>query len=433
MTQTPSPTPLTLEPAVARGVTPGIALRGMLDLAGSTDEQRQTWLANANVSVLGQLAVTPPQTSQNVLGAVCAVAASKRSVRGMEPVLLSAALGTDPGTHEQVTAAETWSRYAAPTPGLLTPVINPRTRELVFLSAGEVVEAAGSRSGMQAGLLAFLASSDEPRRGAPAHKEAERIFANALALAAGAVGAASTDAGLAGAGASQALPDKLAAGNALLVEVIVSQPHPSTTGSHAGANGSGLAVPGFPLLGDDGPAPHPFWTASFRCSTTIPADSWLPTLMIDRGRSYVLGAVPHAGGGQTSAAAPGTSPGSGSTGRGRGYLPAAVPTRSGASPATAVRVTPQYVTYAPILNPLTGQPAYYGLYPPGYAPPAGTQPPSLVPLHPQPGEVTRLLTQSVRTLQLSTETPVGRVVEAINASEYGVALNRATLVLRGYA
>ena len=115
--------------------------------------------------------------------------------------------------------------------------------------------------------------------------------------------------------------------------------------------------------------------------------------------------------------------------RGRGATQSAA--RVGGLPRTRVD---NHVRYSPVLDPLTGLPSHYANPPSGYELPSvagGSAPVAGVPIAPTPWEMTDLITEAVRTLELSPEEPVGNVIEAINASEYGGALNRLVGVVRG--
>src|SRR5260370_37020129 len=102
---------LTLRPALARGVTVANGLRGLMDLdqSGQPANLVAKWRGTAIASVLGQLAVTVPGSSAQVLHSCCGAAKQPNSISGIASIFLSALLRAADHAPDLDLADATWA------------------------------------------------------------------------------------------------------------------------------------------------------------------------------------------------------------------------------------------------------------------------------------------------------------------------------------
>jgi hypothetical protein len=440
---------LILSAAVVRAVTSPHALRGLADSAtigtgaSTSADGLDRRIAHATTAILGALAVTAPETNQKILNAACGVARTRRSVRGLEPIVLSALLGSAPGTPQEALAEETWQRYAAPDPEAFIPILNPTVHELLFATGSEL-SAIQVPQGLRNGLRTLLDRAGDPSlRGEPDVRKAETAVAASVILAGGAV--ASAYAGRsADRHSNRALPDHLTLGSALPVEVLLTRHDEALPTGKCPV--PGLMWPELMVIGSandlDALTAGPDWEGSRFCQATAAGGPALRSLVLRHGRTMTLAALPRLGPTGTLTE--------------HGFLPRAPERTNGTqrpSPSDhrapgrsgTVRVLRRrgsisrsgfryYISYAPVLDPLTGAPWYYSLYPAGYEPmtPHGTTAPApLVPIpgsgQPDPLTVIEYLEDTVRALEMSLDDSIGTVIQRSSESAFGRTLNRYVL------
>ncbi|HET9143366.1 hypothetical protein [Actinophytocola sp.] len=287
-------------PAVARGVPTQSGLRGVAELAATdTGPLAVPWRDTAVVAGLGQLAATDAAANQKILRGACAVARFRHSFAGLESVFLSALLGAPPDAAELATAENLWNTVERPagTGDDLLPVLDSRSRELCFLTRVDI----GSLTAFE--LRAQLAELCRTRPVAPGSTEDLLAFGTHLVVAASAVASAQLIRAMPDASAyrspatavipaadrSDGLPQQLLSGTALLVQVCLLQ-----GGGLPAAAGPWRSVwPATPVLPVDDPAvEHPFWTTARLCPAWPPVSPPITTLLVRRGDTLVLPALP---------------------------------------------------------------------------------------------------------------------------------------------
>ena len=269
---------LTPRPALARGVAVSSGLRSLMDLVQSDQppEQAAEWRGTAIVSVLGQLAATAPATSEQLLNSCCGVAKQRRSVAGIEPILLSALLGAPEQSPSLAIADATWAALPAGhfADDELFPILDPIVGDVCFLSGADI----GSLTGLALrAQLAALCNSHATAAGAVAD---ETSFAAAVLLAAATVVSAALLAPLSDSspqksaalaalpanGDSGGLPPALVRGGALFVQTCLIKDNGDTFGPPTQPWKS--LWPRITTLRAGDPAEavrHPYWKPSQLC------------------------------------------------------------------------------------------------------------------------------------------------------------------------
>jgi hypothetical protein len=267
---------LTYRPALARGVAVYNGLRGLMDIGSSNHPSSEIakWRGTAVASVLGQLAVTVTGASAQLLSACCGIARQRNSIEGIEPVFLSALLGTTEGAPELDLADAAWA--ALPSPAVagdqLIPILDPSLAELAFVAPHDLEVMTG---------LALKAQLSSLRKShaVPAGDTGEELaFAAAVLLCATAVMSASvltrvpdSDpqkaaalAALPPGSGSPALAQQLVRGTALLVQIELLADNGDLTPSQP-ADWASVWPTIEALPSDADPSPtvsHPYWRGS---------------------------------------------------------------------------------------------------------------------------------------------------------------------------
>ncbi len=416
---------LTPRPALARGVAVSSGLRSLMDLVQSDQPPQQAaeWRGTAIVSVLGQLAATAPATSEQLLNSCCGVAKQRRSVAGIEPILLSALLGAPEQSPSLAIADATWAALPAGhfADDELFPILDPIVGDVCFLSGADI----GSLTGLALrAQLAALCNSHATAAGAVAD---ETSFAAAVLLAAATVVSAALLAPLSDSspqksaalaalpanGDSGGLPPALVRGGALFVQTCLIKDNGDTFGPPTQPWKS--LWPRITTLRAGDPAEavrHPYWKPSQLCPALPTTGPGLNGQVLHHGETLLLQSVPQVGfdgallrqGFYPSLS---QDPPSAGTGSWRWQIP----TSGTATPTGGMDVTPHKIIGGPSIHPLTGG----RIDPWTFQPLPGHRGPSTA------GALRQRLTATVRAAGLSTSTPVGDVIDRLVQSDYDLA------------
>jgi len=298
---------LTPRGALARGVSLGLGLTGLMDIGASNHPASDIarWQGTAVASALGQLAVTASGASTQLLRSCCGVIKQRTSVAGIESIFLSALLGTPDGAPELESADAAWAALTSPqiADDRLIPILDPAASELCFVSPRDLTSMTGLA------LKAQLSTLRASRAASPGEAADQLAFAAAVLVAATAVMSASvlsrlpdTDpdksavlAALGPGGGSDGLPAALVRGLALLVgtELLADNGDVSGPSPPAGWNSVWPIVEALPIAEDPSTTlMHPYWKTSGLCPSLPITGAALTGQVLRRYNTLVLQSVP---------------------------------------------------------------------------------------------------------------------------------------------